>query len=334
MDEKFRARYMKAPMPDAMLSKPLDVVDAEEILESRTVEEVGNHVAAVFPVDCPTHKRLLFALHQSFPEFESMGVRDIYLQLTCQIVNVREKHPEDLFHFLEFFAGEAAVTFGMLQAGFEAKSFDLVYNKVADVEHDVGSLAGFRYWVLSLCFTHPGSDQWHGIVCSSWVFMPSSRTKRKLHKHLPSGIWGDEDCPLVALGNDLAIKVAFMCHLGWLNKLHFIIEQPLSSLLGHFPCYARLFERTSVELTNTFLGNFGAPSQKPVKLWHTTPWVRKLRTGRPNEAEKFVSLVRRGPGGSVTGIKTEMKESQAYPVLFGQKAGQARRAELESPHKF
>ena len=117
-----------------------------------------------------------------------------------------------------------------------------------------------------------------------------------------------------------------MCSIGWLTWINYVIEQPLSSLLGYFPCVVRLFHFTHVEMTNTYLGNFGAPSQKPVKLWHTTRWVKELSSGRPPKTMGFETLVRKGPTGRVTGIRHAMKESQAYPRRFGLLAGAAKKA--------
>jgi hypothetical protein len=119
------------------------------------------------------------------------------------------------------------------------------------VEHSALTAAGFRYWVLSLCFTDKGADQWHGIVCSSWVFMCRSVTKRQLNVNVPARIWGDESKPIVAQGNELAVKVTFLCSFGWLHDVGYIIEQPSSSLLPHFPCCARLLACTRAEQTTT-----------------------------------------------------------------------------------
>jgi len=142
----------------------------------------------------------------------------------------------------------------------------------------------------------------------------------------------DESRDVVATGNDFAIKVAFMCLLGLFCQVNFIIEQPVSSVLRHFPCMEQLFNLPGVSTTSTFLGNFGAPSQKPVKFWHTASWVKHLGTGRPANREDFVPLVRKGPNGRVTGILKDMKESQAYPVQFGRTAGIVRKTFLAQAH--
>lgn len=271
------------------------------------------------------------------------------------------------------FAGQAELTKGMLEAGLMAKAFDIAYSG-----DSLASAACFRWWLLSLCWTVPNADQWHGIVCSSWVFMSRQQTKRQLNVNVPVRIWGDrrrergarqrareegqraaaerekggdierdegerdtsdmhgptdqdETRQLVADGNDFAIKVAGMCSIGWLNEINFSIEQPVSSLLGYFPCMSRLFVHTQVEVTNTYLGNFGAASQKPVKFWHTSGWVRELKTSKPATSTGFTKLVHKGPNGRVTGIRREMKESQAYPPRFGAAAAAARRRHGASP---
>jgi hypothetical protein len=60
------------------------------------------------------------------------------------------------------FAGQAELTKGMLEAGLMAKAFDIAYSG-----DSLASAACFRWWLLSLCWTVPNADQWHGIVCSS-----------------------------------------------------------------------------------------------------------------------------------------------------------------------
>ena len=332
IESLFDARFMKAPVRAEMLDHAFALVVPADVLGVDMMTTVVDHVQFLFPAGCPTHDRLVKALHRAFPEFAHLSLRDIYLQLLSQIELVRGVAQDQLYDFLEFFAGEANLTRGMLEAGFRAKAFDVVYNEVADVEHDLKVPQGFRYWVLSLCFTCPGADQWHGIVCSSWVFMSRPQTKRSLNQHVPARIWGDESRELVASGNDFAIKVTFMCSLGLLCRVNFIIEQPLSSILSHFPCVERLLSLPSVMTTSTFLGNFGAASQKPVKFWHTASWVKQMKTGRPANLADFVSLVRRGPNGRVTGILKEMKQSQAYPVQFGRTAGVVRKLLLRKAH--
>ena len=164
LESLFDARFMKAPVSAAMLYHALAVVVPAEILGVDMVTTVVDHVGLVFPAGCPTHDRLVKALHIAFPEFVHLSLQDIYLHLLSHIELVRGNAQDQLYDFLEFFAGEANLTRGMLEAGFRAKAFDVVYNAAADVEHDLKVPAGFRYWVLSLCFTCPGADQWHGIV--------------------------------------------------------------------------------------------------------------------------------------------------------------------------
>jgi len=204
-----------------------------------------------FPSKCPTYDRILLALHLAFPEYCSLDLVAIYTQLRAWLARARHESQDALCHWLEYFAGEAQLTAGMQSKGLRAKAFDVVYNDRADVEHSALTAAGFRYWVLSLCFTDKGADQWHGIVCSSWVFMCRSVTKRQLNVNVPARIWGDESKPIVAQGNELAVKVTFLCSFGWLHDVGYIIEQPSSSLLPHFPCCARLLACTRAEQTTT-----------------------------------------------------------------------------------
>ena len=123
-----------------------------------------------------------------------LTVADCFLQLCIICKMIREKCSDRLHGFLEGFAGEANLTSAMLSAGVRSKPTDLSYASFSDAPQDLTSAKGFRYWLLLLAFTLPGleADQWHGIVCSSWVFISRSTSQRKHEPGNPTAIWGNE----------------------------------------------------------------------------------------------------------------------------------------------
>eukprot|EP00971_Amphidinium_carterae_P215970 4287037-Amphidinium_carterae.2 len=137
----------------------------------------------------------------------------------------------------------------------------------------------------------------------------------------------------VSMGNELAIKVSFLCTFGWVNDVGYAIEQPISSLLPKFPCIQRLFAHTRVSITAADLGAYGAATVKPVRFFHSSSWVNSLclkqkRACKSVAGQTKVTLVKRTCSKSgrpqITGLKVQLKGSQVYPVAFGQAAAHAK----------
>lgn len=74
LERRFATRFMRAPMPMTMLSEPLPLLDAHDVLTPATATLLEIHAKCAFPKECPTHTRLLRALHLSFPEYKTLGV--------------------------------------------------------------------------------------------------------------------------------------------------------------------------------------------------------------------------------------------------------------------
>jgi hypothetical protein len=223
---------------------------------------------------------------------------------------------------LIFAAGDAELSSAMAATGYNTKSFDIRYASPDPALQDLLRASGLRYAILSVLTTQEGADLWAGIVCSSWVWIGSGTTKRT---RAEPGIWGDERVPSVVAGNRLAIRVAAMCLLTSLTGGKWCVEQPISSVLWHFPPFERLAVAVRPSKTVTHLGAFGAPSCKTVKLVHTAQWPTRLVRVKPSG--QFQKLVKRNEHGRVTGIKKALKDSQSYPPGFGAAAAAAK-AEL------
>ena len=67
---------------------------------------------------------------------------------------------------------------------------------------------------------------------------------------------------------------------------------------------------------DTYLGSFGSRTEKAIQLWSNKS-LEPLRRDKPT-LEASNSLCERDDAGGFTGKKDELKESEVYPVLFGE----------------
>ncbi len=295
---------------------------AEDADAATKLSHVRNAVRSVFTSGSREVHEYWRALGTAFPEFSGLSVEEICVQLLCLCLLARQAAstvPCELTEFLEFFAGDGRLSSGMEEAGLRVKTFDIRYRKPEREMQDLLTAKGLRYALLSILFTTKDMDVWAGIVCSSWVWISRSTTKRSKD---PEKIWGCEHSASVTQGNGLAIRVVGMCLLTSIIGGHWCVEQPISSLLWSFPPFARLLSFAGAKKTVTYLGAFGAASPKAVTLMHTSDWVRLLRRPKPQGAFSDC-LVRRDAKG-VTGIGTALKASQSYPPEFGRAAAAAK----------
>ena len=105
----------------------------------------------------------------------------------------------------------------------------------------------------------------------------------------------------------------------------FILEQPASSLMCLHPRMLQVKAACGAAWrhTHTWLGMFGAKTQKPTRLWSSSPAVhllhKKLDTKRSWDSSKVAI---KELDGSISG-GPELKATQAYPVGYGQAVSQA-----------
>ena len=124
---------------------------------------------------------------------------------------------------------------------------------------------------------------------------------------------GDTSRKCVRDGNKDALRLTILLLYARLVGAHFVVEQPMSSLLAYCDFLQRLFEKLAVERLVTYLGAFGGDTCKPVKLYFDLPWVMELKKAKPHGLLKCA--VQRG--GKVHGLKHIMQQSAVYPEQFG-----------------
>lgn len=262
----------------------------------------------VFP-DSQIRRNVHAAVCEAFPELQGHSFEDVVLLLLE--VGVRLRQSPGRIQFAEFFAGTAWVARGVARVGWACRALDAKYLP----SHNILSRDGLRVWLLSTLDISRGGCQWLAPVCSSWVWLcrkQSGRSRSNPHGHS----WK----AFVQVGNRMLELVLFQALLGFSLGVDYVIETPMSSLLCFLPEFLRFTEVTSSIRITTWLGNFGALSQKGLKLWSSAAWATQLRSKRPKR--RMVPLVKRS-GRRVTGLKARLADSEHYPPAFGEAVARA-----------
>jgi hypothetical protein len=115
------------------------------------------------------------------------------------------------------------------------------------------------------------------------------RSQTKRNKVNPMG---DPSCRMVAEGNQDIQIVIGIALLSTLVNANFVIEQPLSSIMGDVPTLKRLTAVLPVLHGCVWMGAWGATTAKPLRLWSTAPWITDLVQAR-RYRKMEASLVKR-----------------------------------------
>ena len=187
-----RAQAHAHPIPHVLLHKKLPLLKVGHYMTEEDQTHVMKHAQTLFPPRDPATTRLRNALKGAFPEFgkildSSNAEPAAYLQLGAWRQVVRKQFASYLLDWVEYFAGEGNLTAAMIQEGFSCRCFDVAYHNT-ECEQDLLTAGGFRAAVLATMFAKDMGDLWHGLVCSSWVFLSRSTTRRRA---VPGLIWGD-----------------------------------------------------------------------------------------------------------------------------------------------
>ena len=332
------------PISNDWLSTPLIVFTADQLdathascslPEFAPMSTTATALQAMFPEGSAELSTLCSSLDGAFPEYAMDGpaharVHHTTEQLLAWCMKIPTaallcRPPPPLLDFLEFFAGDAQLSKAMSRLGLLVKSFDIKYSAPTKEAQDLLDPLGFRYALVAVLFAARHADLWAGIVCSSWVWMSRGTTKRKADRQ---HIWGDTSVRCVRVGNALAIRVTYLCFMMANIGGFWCIEQPMTSLLWHFPPMAKLLETSWHGKTSTYLGTFGADTSKPIHICHTSPWMLHLRRKRL-QMHAPAQLVKRDRLGRVSGLSVRLKCSQAYLEGFGIACAHARMACFE-----
>ena len=108
-----------------------------------------------------------------------------------------------------------------------------------------------------------GNNQYHVVFFEMIKLGIRSRgtTKRRYFR-----VAGDRTLVSVATANKIARRVAYLLEYHFAKNCHYVLENPLSSLLWKFRCIHRCLQRHGAKRVVVYLGAYGAHTLKPVSL--------------------------------------------------------------------
>lgn len=226
--------------------------------------------------------------------------------------------------FIEVFSGDQSVSIGLRLFGYCGLSVDARHGSHHDILDPLGFLVilGMLWRVreYGLVFWAP--------PCSWWVWICRGTSKKS--EAFPKG---DQSNFTNKSQNRL---VARMCHLLYLclrRRIFWIIEQPDSSLMSHYPRLARLLIAHRCEYVKLSMGAYGGPIAKGTVLFGTCPIMLKLvksmsaldksdirdsRAAGSLQVTRYTVMedgTRRSTGGK------DLRGTQSYPIGFGAALG-------------
>jgi hypothetical protein len=87
---------------------------------------------------------------------------------------------------------------------------------------------------------------------------------------------GDTSHPYTAAQNALVARVCFLVALCVFRKVHWIIEQPASSIMWNHPLMSQLIAEVKPLSALVQLGAYSLESMKPLTLVGTGPWLENM----------------------------------------------------------
>ena len=155
--------------------------------------------------------------------------------------------------------------------------------------------------------------------CSSFVWVSRNSTKRSRANPV-----GDESIVGVRMANLIVARVIVLCLLAMKRGIHFMLEQPASSLMRKMPVFQKVARHFNIFEFFTWMGMFGSPTPKPTKLWSGSEWLcevtRKLERSMFKHIEPNTKTYTRytDSNGKIRTKGTKsMKASQQYPDGYG-----------------
>ena len=150
----------------------------------------------------------------------------------------------------------------MQQVGLRACSFDK-YTVRGSV--DLLTDDGFAIALMCVLCLVPGSGLlWMAPVCSSWVYLNRATSQRS-----PLGIYGNTKLGYVRDANLMVSRCALLIWIARTRGLHWVLEQPSSSIMLYHPRLQELARSLRVLKVRVCLGAFNSKSLKPVYLLTT-----------------------------------------------------------------
>ena len=269
--------------------------------------------AAVFDSSCAKAWKPM--LQKTFPGWMLQGPGPEVVDMLMAIVH-RSLHNRHLgssnLDYIEYFSGNGELSKAAIRCGLDGMSFDVVYTPA----HDALSRRGLRLFLAALCGTKPGSLNWFGTVCSSFVVLCRAQSLR----NLSNGFHGDTNRLFVQIGNGLAAVSALLFLVSAIIGNVPALEQPMNSCMPQMTvmnCVLTFYRSYRIV---TYHGAFGGETCKPLQILSPSSKIMSLTRSKPyiDNDDDNSALVTRDDSGAFTGRKHQLCQSQAYTREFGE----------------
>ena len=167
----------------------------------------------------------------------------------------------------EFFSGKQEWSQAMRQEGFVAKTFELLDS----AEQDMCSPQGFCIAVRNILNTKIAGLNLFAVVCSSWTWMNRGTSQRSQLSPL-----GNTAHEYVRRANLMTARVILLMRLALACGQACVLENPASSLIEFHPRFQAFLVDYVIYRVKLNLGDFGAPTKKPIMLYCTEAWLHEL----------------------------------------------------------
>ena len=217
--------------------------------------------------------------------------------------------------FFDMFSGIAMPSRLLRDAGKTVFQFDSRRHESEDITTLPGML-----WCGVLCARlKENAGCMMGPSCAPWVFMSSGTTLRNKTRN----IFGADHLAFVQDSNITALFLSWLVVFLTMRSVHWVIEQPVSSLLWHFPSVSWALRTVRANRISTWLGSFGHHRPKPTALNSNLPIKKlgKLKRAKPAKSNECHNAWHRR-GRWISGGKG-LKATSEYPAEFAQALTQA-----------
>ena len=171
-------------------------------------------------------------------------------------------------HFMDFFAGVGVAGYTFTRAGYSADAYDVDLNPSQNITTRVGFFAALTM-IMAL---FPTGLILLGPPCSLWVFMSQS-----VHQRTVMNAVGDIGKASVRAANCLVRNCTMLLAIAHCRGVFFILEQPSTSRMVHFPWVQALMAALRLKRIGTWMRCFGGSIPKASYLLSNLPSCVSLK---------------------------------------------------------
>ena len=234
-----------------------------------------------------------------------------------QVWDIMDWPAERNLDVCELWSGVGAVAGAARIRALSAQEFD----KARTPMEDITSLSGFRQALQYVLSLREGGLLMMAPVCSSFVWLNSSRCMRTAENHFAGRVSYEP----VHTGNVMGEMAAFLFAVAWARGAHVVLENPPASHLWDYLPVKRVLEainsHTPLHHIVTYRCAFddaphGERYLKPYKFLGSGSWLERARRSCdcPDRRHRELAV---SHDGAVSGIRDRLAESAAYPPRLG-----------------